>query len=199
MLTENLHRLPRSYVGDKGARITAFLSDYLFDITSGDVALCTAHHCVVNTILNLMRTQRPPVNDIGGLMRVPRKIITDALVPFDATGWIDSIEDVLDFSFPVPDAIRVASVFNTGNTQGNVEHHQQVVVAKAGYRAPAYATSKDLEEAGLGATLLAAGQLDEMQYKLTRQWFPKIVTGNPLIETITNPEVQHINDVLWET
>ncbi|KOO29914.1 hypothetical protein Ctob_014865 [Chrysochromulina tobinii] len=137
------------------------------------------------------------VFDIGGLQRMSRNNMLQLLVSIekDTEHWVDSIEDVLNFSFPTP----VITESKVGRDPAQPPASAALVPKSVGSRPGGLRTSKYLAEKGklgLGARLLSKGELDGVVFSLTM--FPKLETSNPAVETITEPDVSHILDTVFE-
>jgi len=188
-------RLPRSFAGDKAAPLEDFFNSMAHALARGDPAKKEAiQHFCDRVQANLCARA---VFDIGGLQRMSRNNMLQLLVSIekDTEHWVDSIEDVLNFSFPTP----VITESKVGRDPAQPPASAALVPKSVGSRPGGLRTSKYLAEKGklgLGARLLSKGELDGVVFSLTM--FPKLETSNPAVETITEPDVSHILDTVFE-
>jgi hypothetical protein len=188
-------RLPRSFAGDKAAPLEDFFDSMAHALARGDPAKKEAiQHFCDRVQANLCARA---VFDIGGLQRMSRNNMLQLLVSIekDTEHWVDSIEDVLNFSFPTP----VITDQQVGRDPAQPPASAALVPKSVGSRPGGLRTSKYLAEKGklgLGARLLSNGELDGVVFSLTM--FPKLETSNPAVETITEPDVSHILDTVFE-
>ena len=187
-------RLPRSFAGDKGAPLEDFFNSMAHALARGDPAKKDAiQHFCTRVQANLCARA---VFDIGGLQRLSRNNMLQLLVSIekDTEHWVDSIEDVLDFSFPTP----VITDQQVGRDPAKPPSSAALVPKSVGSRPGGMRTSKytDKGKLGLGAQLLSNGSLDGVVFSLTM--FPKLETSNPAVETITESDVSHILDTVFE-
>jgi hypothetical protein len=130
--------------------------------------------------------------DVGGLMRLKRSKMLELLagIDKDLEYWVEYLEDVLDFQFPTPTAVE------TFRDPAAPPPSAALVPLTSSYRVATYRTEKTAKKPGLGAQLQAEGKLDRIIFSYAM--FTQLVTQNPKEETITQPEVEHINDTVWE-
>jgi len=95
-------RLPRSFAGDKGAPLEDFFNSMAHALTRGDPVKKDAIQRFCDRVQANLAARA--IFDIGGLQRLSRNNMLHLLASIekDTEHWVDSIEDVLDFSFPTP-------------------------------------------------------------------------------------------------
>jgi hypothetical protein len=130
--------------------------------------------------------------DVGGLMRLKRCKMLEILagIDKDLEFWVDYIEDVLEFEFPT--SVAVVPFRDPAAPPPSAA----LQPPPSSYRVATYKTEEKAKTPALGAQLQADGQLDQLIF--ARSMFTKIRTQNPMAETLTEPEVEHINDTVWE-
>ena len=183
-------RLPRSFAGDKAASLEDFFNSMAHALSRGDPARKEAIQHFCNRVQVSLSARA--VFDVGGLQKMSRKNMLQLLVSIekDSEHWVDSIEDVLDFSFPTP----VITHLQVGRDPALPPLSAALVPQSiGGLRTSSYVKEGEL---GLGAQLLSNGMLDTVVFKYAM--FTKLVTSSPLEETITEAEVTHINDTVFE-
>ena len=193
-------RAPRSYAGDKSASMEQFFADYGASLSEGDSSRDAKNTEAFAAIMSVARARN--AMDLGGLMRasvITRKAALEA-VGADNEYIVDGIEDVLDFNFYVPPPVEV----NYANPVDSSDRTALVaprpvchgkIIKSTMQKIDKYGESND---PGLGATLFVTGQLDTII--VTLAMFADVVTStsNPLLETITQKELEAINDRVWE-
>ena len=183
-------RLPRSFAGDKAASLEDFFVSMAHALSRGDpTKKQTIEHFCTRVQVNLCARA---VFDIGGLQRLSRNNMLQLLVSIekDTEHWVDSIEDVLEFQFPTP----VTTVLLLGRDPAQPPPSAALVPQSVG--GPRVSMYAKKNEIGLGAQLLSDGALDRVVFTLAM--FTKLVTSTPSVETITEPEVTHIIDTVFE-
>ena len=128
--------------------------------------------------------------DIGGLMKVPRAKMLDILftVDKDLDHWVESIENVLEFTFPLPLPLPQPAGHDPARAPESAS-----LVKTSFHRVSAYTTAGEI---GLGAQLLSEKKLDAVVFVYAM--FVKLVTANPKAEYITEAELIHILDTVFE-
>lgn len=187
-------RLPRSFAGDKGAPLEDFFNSMANALARGDPAKKVAiQHFCTRVLANLSARA---IFDIGGLQRLSRNSMLQLLVSIekDTEHWVDSIEDVLDFSFPTP----VITDQQVGRDPAQPPASAALMLQSVSSRPGGLRTSKytDKDKLGLGAQLLSNGTLDGIVFSLSM--FTKLQTSNPTVETITESDISHILDTVFE-
>lgn len=184
-------RLPRSFAGDKAASLEDFFASMAHALSRGDTTKkqMIEHFCT-RVQVNLCARA---VFDIGGLQRLSRNNMLQLLVNIekDTEHWVDSIEDVLEFQFPTP----VTTLLQVGRDPAQPPPSAALVPQSVG--GPRVSMYAKKNEIGLGAQLLSDGALERVVV-FTLAMFTKLVTSTPSVETITEPEVTHIIDTVFE-
>ena len=183
-------RLPRSFAGDKAAPLEDFLQSTAHALMRGDPA---KQESITRLCARIQKELSARVIiDVGGLMRLKRNKMLELLagIDKDLEYWVEYIEDVLEFEFPTSTAVVPF------RDPAAPPPSAALAAPSSSYRVATYKTEKSAKEPGLGAQLQLDGQLDQVIFKLSM--FPKIRTQNPQLETLREPDVQYINDTVWE-
>lgn len=183
-------RLPRSFVGDKAAPLDDFFQSTAHALMRGDPSKQESVARICERIKKELSAR--VIIDVGGLMRLKRSKMLELLagIDKDLEHWVEYLEDVLDFQFPTPTAVE------TFRDPAAPPPSAALVPLTSSYRVATYRTEKTAKKPGLGAQLQAEGKLDRIIFSYAM--FTQLVTQNPKEETITQPEVEHINDTVWE-
>ena len=183
-------RLPRSFAGDKAASLEDFLQSTAHALLRGDP---TKQESITRLCARIQQELSARVIiDVGGLMRLKRCKMLEILagIDKDLEHWVEYIEDVLEFEFPTSTAILPF------RDPAAPPSSAALVPPPSSYRIATYKTEKSTKAPALGAKLQLDGQLDQLIF--VPSMFTKIRTQNPQEETLTEPEVEHINDTVWE-
>lgn len=187
-------RLPRSFAGDKGAPLEDFFNSMAHALGRGDPAKKDAIQRFCDRVQSNLLARA--IFDIGGLQRMSRTNMLSLLanIEKDTEHWVDSIEDVLGFSFSTP----VITDQQVGRDPAQPPSSAALALKSVGSRPGGLRTSKyaDKDKVGLGAQLLSNGSLDGIVFSLSM--FPQLMTANPTVETITEADVGHILDTVFE-
>ena len=183
-------RLPRSFAGDKAASLEDFLQSTAHALMRGDPAKQESITRLCARIQQELSAR--VIIDVGGLMRLKRCKMLEILagIDKDLEHWVEYIEDVLEFEFPTSTAILPF------RDPAAPPSSAALVPPPSSYRIATYKTEKSTKAPALGAKLQLDGQLDQLIF--VPSMFTKIRTQNPQEETLTEPEVEHINDTVWE-
>jgi hypothetical protein len=183
-------RLPRSFVGDKAAPLDDFFQSTAHALMRGDPSKQESVARICERIKKELSAR--VIIDVGGLMRLKRSKMLELLagIDKDLEYWVEYLEDVLDFQFPTPTAVE------TFRDPAAPPPSAALVPLTSSYRVATYRTEKTAKKPGLGAQLQAEGKLDRIIFSYAM--FTQLVTQNPKEETLTQPEVEHINDTVWE-
>ena len=182
-------RLPRSFVGDKAASLDDFFESTAHALLRGDPSKQESITRLCERIKKELSARM--IIDVGGLMKFKRNKMLELLagIDKDLEHWVEYLEDILDFDFPTPTAVETFR-------DPTAPPPSAALVPSSAYRVATYKTEKTEKKAGLGAQLQAEGQLDRIIFAYSM--FTQLVTQNPKEETITQREVEHINDTVWE-
>ena len=182
-------RGPRTYAGDKAAPLDEFFLSMAHSLARGDRSKQESITRTCERIQKELCVRN--VFDIGSLMRFPRQKMLDLLgsVDKDLEHWVDSLEDVLEFEFRTLTAVETFRAHVPGAPPPSAE----LVPKPSSYRVAAYTHGR---LSSLGAKLEVEGLLGTVVFSYSM--FVKLVTQNPKVETLTEPEVAHIADTVWE-
>ena len=176
MLEPTVLRRPREFAGDKHASLEEFFAAYTHALGNDPLKRTLFERIRVHVAI-----ERGAM-DIGSFLKFPRMQLYTFLKQTDDESWIETFEDVLDSSFHVSTPV-VVSQAATAKAKPKKQSNTCKFIAEG--------------EQGVGCRLLANGELDTL--KFTRSMFPLITTAEPLLETISEGEVGHIWDVMWNT
>jgi hypothetical protein len=183
-------RAPRDFAGNRSALLSDFFDAMAASLSQGDAGAQAATALLCSSIQASL-CQRA-VFDVGGLMRVSHQTMSDVLsgVGDNLEHWIDSIEDVLDFKFAVPKPIGPPEF----DSESIASAHAAAAKSAASHtRLSVYANAAD---PGVGAQCLADGTI--MTHTISYAMFKELTTANPMLATLTEKEVAHICDTIFE-
>ena len=186
MLAPTTDRRPRDFAGDKAATLEDFFASMAKALAVGDAqkqaeTLRTCH---------LIRAQLSARNvfDIGSLIKMSRNNLLTALAMAgkNLDFWVETLEDILDMAFVAPVAIGPSS-----DTPASA-----AFATKPTSITSRVSTYTEKGEASLGARLMSTGELGDVKFQSAM--FTQITTANPKLEVITEHELQHILDTVFE-
>lgn len=193
-------RTPRSFAGDTDAPLADFLSSFARSLAQSQERQASVQR-ITNAILDKCCARA--VFDMGGFTKLPRDTIFNLLADVERetegtnagalAHWLVSFEDVLSTCFPVP--APLPPVPPVAHDYSKVPDSADAVpIADSGHIHQRKAIYGVDEKNGLGAILLSKNEMP----RFTREMFTKLVTANPELETIVEPEVVHMIDTVYE-